>query len=274
MDQIFDAISRLLGIDPAYLAIWLGVLVAVANLIGKAIPESATGWLAGVRRVCKVIGLYIPQRITPAISATTVAKAVVAEVPDSVVKAASHNLPEAVESGQSAGLLATSLMDSAAPAPVVPTRAKKGPFAGEKVRSPLIVGLLAILGAFLLGGCVTAIPANPAAVSDRVVLDEKAGLAVETMYTALARAGALAFRTGLVTPSSNPAVQRDDFCTVVTGGGFVVTDRGSQVMALECRVRWARDKTRQAYKVANATAYDSAAREAIGLGKELLALIK
>lgn len=130
--------------------------------------------------------------------------------------------------------------------------------------APLLSGLLS------MGG----VPASPAAVADKTVLDEKAGIAVETMYAATARAGALAFRTGVVTPSTNPAVQLDSFCPLVLANAFEPTDQGSAVMALECKLRSARDRTRDAYKALNATSYDQAAREAISIARELLALIR
>lgn len=35
-------------------------VVAVAQLIGKAIPDSATGVLGAIRKTAKIIGLYVP----------------------------------------------------------------------------------------------------------------------------------------------------------------------------------------------------------------------
>lgn len=113
----------------------------------------------------------------------------------------------------------------------------------------------------------------PGEVSNQTVLDEKAGIAVETMYTAVVKAGALAFRSGLVPVSTNPAIQRDDFCVVVVAGSFVPTDLGSKITALECRLRQARDLTRSAYDAGNGDSYDTAAREAVRIGKEILALL-
>lgn len=34
--------------------------VAVAQLIGKVIPDSATGVLGAIRKIAKIIGLYVP----------------------------------------------------------------------------------------------------------------------------------------------------------------------------------------------------------------------
>ena len=44
------------------IANWAGIaalIVAVAQLIGKAIPDTATGALGVVRKVAKVVGLYV-----------------------------------------------------------------------------------------------------------------------------------------------------------------------------------------------------------------------
>lgn len=141
--------------------------------------------------------------------------------------------------------------------------------------------VLTLFAALSLSGCASVpaligAPSSPAAVADTTVLDEKASIAVETLYTAVTRAGALAFRAGIVKPSSNPSVQRDDFCPRIIDGDFdlLVSDRGSHVMALECQLRAARDKTRAAYDAGNAVTYELAARQAIGLGRETLALIR
>lgn len=123
-------------------------------------------------------------------------------------------------------------------------------------------------------GALTGLPTAPVQVANNTVMDEQVGIAVETLYAAVARAGALAFRTGIVAPSTNPAVQQDTFCALVRGGEFEPTDRGSQVAALECRLRAARDLTRSAYRAGNASTYRSAAAEAIAIGRELLALIR
>ena len=91
---------------------------------------------------------------------------------------------------------------------------------------------------------------------------------------AVVTAGALAYRTGAVKPSVDAAVQRDDFCKLVYAKVYEPTDRGGSLAALECQLRRARDMTRDAYDAGNATSYDRAAREAVALGREMLALVK
>lgn len=115
---------------------------------------------------------------------------------------------------------------------------------------------------------------RPQAVADRTSLDEAGALSVETLYAATARVGALAFRSGLITPSTNPAIQLDNFCEVVNAGAFEPTDRGSQVSALECKLRAFRDATRAAYRAGNSADYATAIRNAVAAGRELLALIR
>lgn len=137
-----------------------------------------------------------------------------------------------------------------------------------------------LAAALALAGCTPMLAAggllsgSPAAVADRTTLDERTGLAVETMYTATARAGALAFRTGVVQPSRDAAVQRDDFCDLVAAREYEPSDRGGAVMAAECKLRAARDAVRRAYDAGNASSYAAAATEAVAIAREMLALIR
>lgn len=41
----------------------VALTVAVAQLIGKAIPDTATGPLGVIRQIAKVIGLYVPNKV-------------------------------------------------------------------------------------------------------------------------------------------------------------------------------------------------------------------
>lgn len=135
--------------------------------------------------------------------------------------------------------------------------------------------VMILLCAFSLTACGVSggIPA-PASVSNQTKLDEKAGIAVETMYTAVTQAGSLAYRLKVIPVSTNPLVHQDGFCALVVQGNFTPTDLGSRVNTIECKLRRARDLTRQAYDASNADSYDRFAREAVKLGEEFLALIR
>jgi hypothetical protein len=117
MDNLVNLIPSLIGISADQFYTYLIVLVTVANLVGRAIPDSATGVLGATRKVAKTVGLYIGNRISPAVNANDVARAVVATVPDSVIKSTAGDLSDAVRIGvpigESAGELANSIIDAA-----------------------------------------------------------------------------------------------------------------------------------------------------------------
>lgn len=137
-------------------------------------------------------------------------------------------------------------------------------------------GCAALPGLLLGAGASTANVAlpPPAAVANNIVMDEKIGTSVEVLYQAATNLGTLAFRNRVITPSTNPAVQRDDFCPRIMAGELEPTDTGMTVSALECRLRFARDATRSAYRAGNAADYHRFAAEAISLGREFNALIR
>lgn len=75
--DIITLLSHMLGINTGALVGYLALLVTIANLLGRTIPDSATGWLGTVRKVAKVIGFYVGNRITPGVSANEIAAGVV-----------------------------------------------------------------------------------------------------------------------------------------------------------------------------------------------------
>lgn len=58
--HIIAALAAHLGLSQAAVIAVLGLLVAIANIVGKAIPDTATGTLGTIRKACKVISLYVP----------------------------------------------------------------------------------------------------------------------------------------------------------------------------------------------------------------------
>ena len=111
IDQILLFIATYLGVSSETLPIYIGIVVAIANVVGKQIPSSAIGWLGIVRKICLVIGLYVPQKVTATVSTKNVAEAMAATLPDTVIKSASNQLPTAVQIGTEAGDVAGTLMD-------------------------------------------------------------------------------------------------------------------------------------------------------------------
>lgn len=83
MDSMVSYVAGLLGISPVTLILVLGVVVAVCNLVGKLIPDDATGTLGLVRKVCKVLGLYVSTRITSGVTVNDTARVVAGVSPKS-----------------------------------------------------------------------------------------------------------------------------------------------------------------------------------------------
>jgi hypothetical protein len=113
VENIVDLLPALLGIPADRFYTFLIILVTVANLVGRAIPDSATGVLGGVRKVAKIVGLYVGNRISPTVSANDVARAITATVPDAQINASADSLKDAVQTGVAAGNLAESIIDAA-----------------------------------------------------------------------------------------------------------------------------------------------------------------
>lgn len=87
IEQAIPPIAQMLGIEPATALLLLGLVVTVANILGRLIPDDAIGFWGGVRKVAKVVGLFVPNRITTALSVNDVAKAVVTRKVTDVVGA-------------------------------------------------------------------------------------------------------------------------------------------------------------------------------------------
>ena len=137
MDQIFNFLPNLLGLDPQAFTFYLVVLVTVSNVVAKLIPESQTGWLGGVRQICAFIGVNLANRITPNVTSKDISKAVAAGIPDEKVKEAAAALPEAVATGLGSAAFAEAVVDVGIPATVAgdkllqQRREDNEPFGGE-----------------------------------------------------------------------------------------------------------------------------------------------
>jgi hypothetical protein len=125
----------------------------------------------------------------------------------------------------------------------------------------------------LVGGLAGGMAGGPATVADRTTLDERAALGIETGYQVAAQLALVAFQTGFVAPSQDADVQRDNFCEMVVAGLAVVTDRGGQIAALDCRAHHAVTMMRRAYDAGNAASFAVAFAEARRLVTEMTSII-
>ena len=76
MEGVFNSIVDAIGMETAALMGVLALAALVFRAIGNAIPDSATGVMGLVRRVAKVLGLYVSNRINKGESTASIAKKV------------------------------------------------------------------------------------------------------------------------------------------------------------------------------------------------------
>lgn len=115
MEQLILLIPNLLGVDPEVFTLWLIVIVTVANVVSKLIPESSTGALGVIRKIAAFLGVSLANRITPNVTSKDISKAVAAGIPDEKVKEAAAALPAAVETGLGSAALAEAIVDVGVP---------------------------------------------------------------------------------------------------------------------------------------------------------------
>lgn len=111
MEQLILLIPNLFGLDPESFFRWLVVLVTLANIISKVIPESATGALGVTRKIASIVGISLANRITPGVTSKDISKAVAAGIPDQAVKEAADQLHTAVATGVGSAALAEAIID-------------------------------------------------------------------------------------------------------------------------------------------------------------------
>lgn len=77
---ILDGILRQLGFDGVGLVALYSMLVLGCRLIARVIPDDKTGFLGLIRKVSRVVGLDLSNRITSGVSINDVSKASLAIV--------------------------------------------------------------------------------------------------------------------------------------------------------------------------------------------------
>jgi hypothetical protein len=131
INQLVDSFASKLGLTGTSLIATFAILMFVCQAIGKAIPEDATGALGFLRKVCKVIGLYVTNRVTNGLTIT-----------------------QAVKNANDHALIANEKVTAIADSAVIVTRNEKGHF--QSVKSPLLVTLLVFALILPLCACTTA----------------------------------------------------------------------------------------------------------------------
>ena len=77
IEDYIPNLAAFLGVEPSTALLLVAFLIALANLVGRLIPDDATGPLGLLRRVCKIIGLYASNRIASGLTVNEVARTTV-----------------------------------------------------------------------------------------------------------------------------------------------------------------------------------------------------
>lgn len=89
IEQYIPPLAQALGIEPATALLIVGLVMALANLAGRLIPDDKTGVLGVIRAACKIIGLYASNRIATGLTVNQIASTtapIVEQVSDQLEK--------------------------------------------------------------------------------------------------------------------------------------------------------------------------------------------
>lgn len=168
-EDLIPPLAQWLGIDPASALFYVGVILAIARVLSRKIPDDKTGFLGLVRDIAALISIDVSNKLTAGITVNDVTKRVIGldtydEVKEKIIEKASEGLiPE--------------VTDELLPPSKNPfQRGPDGRFLGiqgkkkggdedsQSVSSPVWVSIAALAVVLLtLSGCVTA--ATPSAVA-------------------------------------------------------------------------------------------------------------
>lgn len=97
IEKLIPPLAQWLGVQPSTVLLLIGLIITGCNIAGRVIPDTATGPLGMIRKIAKVVGLLVPNRIAPSVSVNDVAKAVVAHKTPKVADAVKGEIKEIIK---------------------------------------------------------------------------------------------------------------------------------------------------------------------------------
>lgn len=79
VQDLIPDIARFFNINPATALLFVTILVSMANVAGRMIPDDKTGVLGFIRNASKFIGLVVANRVTSGVTTNDAAKVIVAQ---------------------------------------------------------------------------------------------------------------------------------------------------------------------------------------------------
>ncbi len=97
LSDIATQIANLFGVKASTLLLFIMIIGTAANAGARLIPDNAVGFWGAVRKVCSIIGVYIPSRVSPGVTVNDVAAAALKTPPiPQKVEAAAEQTPKGV----------------------------------------------------------------------------------------------------------------------------------------------------------------------------------
>lgn len=149
LQSLTPNVAAFFHLAPETLLAWLIFMATLANIIGRLIPDDKTGPLGAIRETCKILGLYVGNRVTSGVTVNDVAK--------SIVKPAD---PVVEELASASDTLIPDVVEQVVPAfPGLPPRGPDGKFIkasdvdNSKALMHWATPILAVVIALSMGGC-------------------------------------------------------------------------------------------------------------------------
>lgn len=72
IEHLIPNVAAWLHVEPATVLLIVVTVSSISNIIARAIPDDTEGFLGGVRNVCKVLGMYVSNRVQSGVSVNEV----------------------------------------------------------------------------------------------------------------------------------------------------------------------------------------------------------
>lgn len=77
MENLIPIVAAKLGMAPSALLFYIGLMLMVARLVSRLIPDDATGWQGVVHKIARFLAVDVSNRITSGVSQTDIARKVI-----------------------------------------------------------------------------------------------------------------------------------------------------------------------------------------------------
>lgn len=74
-EGILPLVAQMIGVAPSTMLMLVLIVMQIANVTARLIPNTATGTLGTIRQIASIVGVYVSSRVQPGVTIEDVAKA-------------------------------------------------------------------------------------------------------------------------------------------------------------------------------------------------------